>query len=103
MITPGAQVGGKIGNPVKMEFDSTVSSAPAPGARCPHCHRHNHPTQVGSGGPLPGTRPRAGPTPADWQRALRAISAEYGPTLGLEDMIQAVRDLTGGSDGSGNL
>ena len=103
VITPGAQVGGKIGNPVKMESVSTISSAHVPGARCPHCHRHGHPTQVGSGGPLPGTRPRAGPTPAKWQRALRAISAEYGPTLGLEDMIQAVQDLTGGSDGSGNL
>ena len=53
VITPGAQVGGKIGNPVKMEFDSTVSSAPAPGARCPHCHRHNHPPQLGSSGSLP--------------------------------------------------
>ena len=103
VITPGAQVGGKIGNPVQMEFDSTVSSAPAPGARCPHCHRHGHPTQVGSGGPLPGTMPRAGPTPAEWQSAFGAIPAVYGPTLGLEDMIQAVQDLTGGSDGSGNL
>ena len=90
VITPGAQVGSKIGNPVQMGLDSTVPSAPATGARCPHCHCYGHPTQVGSGGPLPGTRPRAGPTPAEWQRALGAISAEYGPTLGREDMIQAV-------------
>ena len=58
---------------------------------------------MGSGGPLPGTRPRAGPIPAEYRRALRAISAEYEPTLGLEDMSQAVRDQTGGSAESGNL
>ena len=103
VIMPGAQVGSKIGNPVQMGFDSTVPSAPATGARCPHCHCHGHPTQVGSGGPLPGTMPRAGPTPAEWQSAFGAIPAVYGPTLGLEDMIQAVQDLTSGSDGSGNL
>ena len=56
VITPGAQVGGKIGNPVKLEFDNTIS--PAPGAPCPHCHRHNHPPQLGSSSP---TRPRASP------------------------------------------
>ena len=56
VITPGAQVGGKIGNPVKLELDNTFS--PAPGAPCPHCHRHNHPPQLGSSSP---TRPRASP------------------------------------------
>ena len=102
VIMPGAQVGGKIGTPVQLGFDSAVPSAPAPGAPCPHCHRHGHPTQVGSDGPLPGTMPRAGPTPAEWQSAFGAIPAVYGPTLGLEDMSQAVRDLTGGSDESGS-
>ena len=97
VITPGAQVGGKIGNPVKMEFDNTIS--PAPGAPCPHCHRHNHPPQLGSSGP---TRPRAGPTSADYRRALRAISADYELTIGLGGMGQAVPDLTGGSDDSGS-
>ena len=29
--------------------------------RCPHCHCYGHPTQVVSGGPLPGHTPRAGP------------------------------------------
>ena len=96
VITPGVQVGGKIGNPVKLEFDNTIS--PAPGAPCPHCHRHNHPPQLGSSGP---TRPRAGPTSADYRRALRAISADYEPTLGLGGMGQAVPDLTGGSSDSG--
>ena len=97
VITPGAQVGGKIGNPVKLEFDNTFS--PAPGAPCPHCHQHNHPPQLGSTGP---TRPRAGPTSADYRRALRAISADFELTIGLGGMGQAVPDLTGGSSDSGS-
>ena len=80
VIMPGAQVGGKIGTPVQLGFDSAVPSAPAPGAPCPHCHRHGHPTQVGSGGPLPGHMPRAGPT--------------HGPTFRLDDISQGVQDLT---------
>ena len=95
VITPGAQVGGKIGNPVKMEFDSTIS--PAPGAPCPHCHHHSYPHQLGS-----GTRPRADPTSAEYRRALRAISAKYEPTLGLEGMGPTVSDLTCGTDDSGS-
>ena len=54
VVTPGAQVGSKIGNPVQMGFDGPVPSAPATGARCPHCHCHGHPAQVGSGGPQTG-------------------------------------------------
>ena len=94
VITPGAHVGGKIGHPVKMESDTTIS--PAPGAPCPHCHHHNHPHQLGNGGPLP----QAGPTSAEYRRALRAISAAHAPTLGLEGMGLAVPDLTGGSHDS---
>ena len=97
VITPGAQVGGKIGNPVKLEFDNTIS--PATGAPCPHCHRHNHPPQLGSSSP---TRPRAGSPSAEYRRALRAFLADYGPTLGLGGMGQAVPDLTGGLDDSGS-
>ena len=59
VVTPGAQVGSKIGNPVQMGSDSTVPSAPATGARCTHCHYHCHPTPVGSGGPIQGSMPRA--------------------------------------------
>ena len=60
VITPGAQVGSKIGNPVQMGSDSTVPSAPATGARCTHCHYHCHPTPVGSGGPIQGSMPQTG-------------------------------------------
>ena len=97
IITPGAQVGGKIGNPMELEFANKIS--PVPGAPCPHCHRHNHPPQLGSSGP---TRPRAGPTSADYRRALRAISADYVLTIGLGGMGQAAPDLNNGSDDSGS-
>ena len=132
---PGAQDGGKIGTPVQLGFDSAVPSAPAPGAPCPHCHRHGHPTQVGSGGPLPGHMPRAGPPhgptfslddisqgvqdltllllnlpggqiQAEWQSALDAMQAIYGPLWNrdVSGRLQRVpRGQTGGSDGSGNL
>ena len=95
VITPGAQVGGKIGNPMELEFANKIS--PVPGAPCPHCHRHNHPPQLGSSSP---TRPRAGPPPAEYRRVLRAFLADYGPTLGLGGMDQAAPDLPGGSDDS---
>ena len=97
VITPGAQVGGKIGNPMELEFANKIS--PVPGAPCPHCHRHNHPPQLGSSGP---TRPRADSISAEYRRALRAFLADFGPTLGLGGMGQAVPDLTGGSDDSGS-
>ena len=103
VITPGAQVGSKIGNPVQMGFDGTIPSAPATGARCTHCHCPCHPTQVGSGGPLQGNVPRAGPTPAEWQRTLGALQRLYGPTFRLDDIIQGVQDLPGGLEGSDNL
>ena len=95
VLTPGAKVGGRFGNPVQLEFDNTFS--PAPGAPCPHCHRHNHPPQPGSSSP---TRPRAGPPPAENRRVLRAFLADNGPTLGLGGMDQAAPDLPGGSDDS---
>ena len=97
VITPGAQVGGKIGNPMELEFANKIS--PVPGAPCPHCHRHNHPPQLGSSGP---TMPRADSPSAEYHRALRALLAEHGPTLGLGGMGQVVPDLTGGLDDSGS-
>ena len=97
VITPGAQVGGKIGNPMELEFANKIS--PVPGAPCPHCHRHNHPPQLGSSGP---TRPRADSISAEYRRALRAFLADFGPTLGLGGMGQAVPDLTDGADDSGS-
>ena len=41
VLTPGAKVGGRFGNPVQLEFDNEFY--PAPGAACPHCNQHNHP------------------------------------------------------------
>ena len=41
VLTPGARVGGRFGNPKKLEFDEEFY--PAPGAACPHCNQHNHP------------------------------------------------------------
>ena len=40
VLTPGAKVGGRFGNPVQLEFDNEFY--PAPESSCPHCHRHNH-------------------------------------------------------------
>ena len=40
VLTPGAKVGGRFGNPKKLEFDEEFY--PAPGAACPHCNQHNH-------------------------------------------------------------
>ena len=97
VITPGVRVGGRFGNPVQLEIDTKFS--PAPVALCPHCHRHNHPPQLGSSSP---TRPRAGSPSAEYRRALRAFLADYGPTLGLGGMGQAVPDITGGADDSGS-
>ena len=34
-----------------------------------------------------------GPTQAEWQRAFGALQSVYGPTLGLEDMIQGLQAL----------
>ena len=34
-----------------------------------------------------------GPTQAEWQGAFGALQAVYGPTLGLEDMIQGLQAL----------
>ena len=87
VITPGAQVGSKIGNPVQMGSDGTVPSAPATGARCTHCPCH--PTQVGSGGPLQGNMPRD-------LDALQRIRRTY-----VSGLVQRVpRGQTGGSEGS---
>ena len=87
VITPGAQVGSKIGNPVQMGSDGTVPSAPATGACCTHCHCH--PTQVGSGGPLQGNMPRD-------LDALQRIRRAY-----VSGQLQRVqRGQTGASEGS---
>ena len=83
VVTPGAQVGSKIGNPVQMGSDSTVPSAPATGARCTHCHYHCHPTPVGSGGPIQGSMPRA----------LDALQSICGPNFPVEDLIQDLQGL----------
>ena len=40
ILTPGAKVGGRFGNPKKLEFDEEFYHAP--GAACPHCNQHNH-------------------------------------------------------------
>ena len=95
VIIPGAQVGGKIGDPVKLGFANPIS--PSPGTTCPHCSRHNHLPQLGSSGP---TRPRAGPTSADYRHALGAISAAHDPTIGLGDLGHVVPDPTDGSNDS---
>ena len=95
VIIPGAQVGGKIGDPVKLGFANLIS--PSPDTTCPNCSRHNHLPQLGSSGP---TRPRAGPTSADYRHALGAISAAHDPTIGLGDLGHVVPDPTDGSNGS---
>ena len=39
VLTPGAKVNGRFGNPVQLQFDEFY---PAPESSCPNCHRHNH-------------------------------------------------------------
>ena len=95
VIVPGAQVGGKIGDPVELGFATPTS--PSPGTTCPHCCKHNHPHQLGSSGP---TRPRPGPSSAAYRQALRAIAAAHDPTSGLGDLGPVVTNPTDGSNGS---
>ena len=94
VIVPGAQVGSKIGNPVKLGFATPTS--PSPGTTCPHCCRHNHPPQLGSSGP---TRQSTGPQSAVYRQALRAIAAAHDPTSGLGDLGHVVTNPTDGLHG----
>ena len=41
VLTPGAKVGGRFGNPVQLEFNEEFY--PASGTACRHCNQHNHP------------------------------------------------------------
>ena len=41
VLTPGAKVNGRFGNPVQLEFNNEFY--PAPGTVCRHCNQHNHP------------------------------------------------------------
>ena len=41
VLTPGAKVNGRFGNPVQLEFNDEF--CPEPGNACRHCNQHNHP------------------------------------------------------------
>ena len=41
VLTPGAKVNGRFGNPVQLEFNDEFY--PEPGNACRHCNQHNHP------------------------------------------------------------
>ena len=40
VLTPGAKVNGRFGNPVQLEFNDEFY--PEPGNACRHCNQHNH-------------------------------------------------------------
>ena len=41
VLTPGAKVNGRFGNPVQLEINDDF--CPEPGNACKHCNQHNHP------------------------------------------------------------
>ena len=41
VLTPGAKVNGRFGNPVQLEFNDEFY--PEPGNACRHCNQHHHP------------------------------------------------------------